>query len=238
MSKVDELNDNCFTLSTELVRNLCSEFATEIGEPPSIDELCELILWGIKSNSSDILRNISIENITEIKAKVTKRKTITPKRGDIIAVPETSKLHHLLIYLGRFGSFGHAYGIILGKYYLKPLKQDWNPKIYPRHIFTGLRFVANGKWKIIASMPQLLEQFPDDPEYFHEKKFHHDNPAIGEYGSAETPYKTDGTGSKIRKLSKKEAIKLGISDNDFFQSGMEEITESFLIKINNTEQPT
>ncbi len=231
MSRIDELNDNCFTLSTEFINEICSEFEAEVGISPTIDELCELLLWGIKSNSSDILRDINVANITELKAKISKRKKVSAKRGDIIAVPTKNKLYHLIIYLGRFGSFGDAFGIILGKYKIKPFHKEWHPDVFPRHIFSGLQFVASGRWKIIGSMPHLLERFPDEPEYYHLKTDHPDDSTIGKYGSAETPYKKDGTGSKIRKLSQNEAKELKLEEV-ILQSALEEMVEKYIEEVN------
>jgi hypothetical protein len=38
MSAVADLNDNCFSLATGFVADLCREFEEEIGEKPTIDE--------------------------------------------------------------------------------------------------------------------------------------------------------------------------------------------------------
>lgn len=43
MSPLDDLNDHCFSLATELLVDLCEAFEEETGQKPTLAEVCELL---------------------------------------------------------------------------------------------------------------------------------------------------------------------------------------------------
>ena len=229
MNRINELNDNCFDLASNLISELSNEFRNEIGDHPTIEELCQLLYWGIRSSSNSV-SDINTENLIEIKAKVSKRKKIKLTPGDIVAVPVSLEQYHLLFYRGSFGHFGDAFQLIHGVFHLKALSSQWKPNFLKQHVFAGLEGVNSGKWKIIGAKPDLLVDFPKPPEYFHAKRFHLDNPQVGPFGSAESPTMEDGSGGQIRDLSKTECDELGLEQNDFFQTTLVEEVETFLLQ--------
>jgi hypothetical protein len=227
MSRVDDLNDDCFSLATDLVAKLCGEFEAAIGDKPTIDELCELLFWGIRSCGADILRDINVENLVELKAKVVKRQKVRPRPGDVIAVPAGKGDCFLLVYLGRFGRFGHAFGILDGRFKRKPLGPRLQPGVVAQPIFTGLEAIASGRWSIVAHRPEWLKLFREQPEYYyaHEPVQPDEEDPIGPYGDAETE-----TGV-VRHLTEREAREIDLLGRDFFQEGLEDEVERYLQRL-------
>lgn len=228
MSRTGELNDNCFSLATELAANLSSEFKSELGSKPTVSEFAELLKWGIGGCGIDLFSGMENDEIIEIKIKTKKRKQSRPKIGDVIAVPsDTRNKFHMIIYIGRFRIFGDAFGMIEGRYLHRklPSSKDLNTKNW--HRFVGIEAIREGRWKIVENRPDLVDAFSQTPEYFHSKANHPGNPDIGPYGSAEKPY-VDGQPTIIRHLSEKESKEIGLDDPRFRMFYLEEDFEAFL----------
>jgi hypothetical protein len=244
-SRTGDLNDNCFSLATELIVELCRAFEEEVGDKPTIAELCELLYWGIRSSAPDILKDINVENLLELSPKLYRRKKLRPKRGDVIAIPASKDSVFLVLYLGMFAQFGHAFGVLRGRHKRKPPSARWQPQAVARPFFSGLESIASGRWSIIAHRPDWLTLFPNEPEYYHSKRDFPHNERIGPYGSAETAsdyegqrdrhdvvdYSSAGERYVLRHLSKKEAQEIGLLENGFFQCGLEEQAEAYLKKL-------
>ena len=73
MSLIDELNDNCFVLTTGFFAEICQEIENEAGRKPTLDELCELLTWGLWGVSSEILEDIDVADVLQIVAKRRKK---------------------------------------------------------------------------------------------------------------------------------------------------------------------
>jgi hypothetical protein len=245
MSRTGNLNDTCFSLATELVVKLCRAFEKEIDDKPTIAELCELLYWGIRSSSPDILKDINVENLVELRPKISRRKKVRPKRGDVVAIPANKGSVFFVLYLGLFGNFGHAFGIVRGRHKRKPPSPQWQPQAIARPFFSGLEAIASGRWSIIAHRPEWLTLFPNEPEYYHCKRDFVDDDKIGPYGSAETASDYEGQRDRpdvvdypsarercvLRHLSKQEAREIGLLETGFFQCGLEEQVEAYLRKV-------
>ncbi len=244
-SRTGDLNDNCFSLATELVVELCRAFEEEIGDKPTIAELCEILYWGIRSSAPDVLKDINVDGLVGLSPKISRRKRVRPDRGDVIAIPASKDSVFLVLYLGLFARFGHAFGILRGRHKRKPLSAQWQPQPVARPFFTGLEGIASGRWSVIAHRADWLTLFPNEPEYYHCKRdFPHDG-KIGPYGSAETAseyegqrdrpdvvdYSSAGERCVLRHLSKKEAQEIGLLENGFFQCGLEEQAEAYLKEL-------
>src|SRR5687768_14772099 len=161
-SRTADLNDNCFTLATEAVVELCRAFEEELDDKPTIEELCELLYWGIRSSSPDILKDINVENLVELKPKVSRRKKVNPKPGDVISIPADKDHVFLVLYLGRFRRFGEALGALRGLHKRKPPAARWQPEAIARPFFAGLHALASGRWSIFAHRPDWLKLFPKE----------------------------------------------------------------------------
>ncbi len=248
MSRLDSLNDPCFSLATSLLVELCEAMEEEIGEKPTIVELCELLSWGLRGCSKDILADINPFQVESLKPKLSNRGKTRPRQGDVVAIPAASGNFYLLVFVGSFpGPFGDVFGVIMDRHEIRPLPVDWKPEVLSRLIQTDLRPISSGQWRIIANRPDLLALFPRYPEYFHSKEgIDRDDPRIGPFGSAESPTNYEGemdregvvdysTGTEkcvMRHLSERESREIGLDEKDFFQDGLEEQTVRFLQRLN------
>jgi hypothetical protein len=250
MSTLDDLNDHCFSLATELLVDLCDAFEEETGHKPTLAEVCELLAWGFRGCSADLLKDINPFQVVALKAKVSGKGKIRSMPGDVVAIPAGRGEHYLAVYLGRFrGPFGHAFGVILGRHRLRPPTPDWEPAVYRRPVCTEIQPISSGRWKVLAHRPDFLARFPPYPEHFHRKSDFPDDPRIGPFGSAEAPTEYEGergregvvdysTGTEtcvLRHLSREEAEAIGLEAGDFFQNGLEEEFLAFLHRLNDTE---
>jgi hypothetical protein len=245
MSRIGNLNDHCFNLATELVVEVCRAFEEELDDKPTISELCELLYWGIRSSAPDMLKDINVENLVELRPRISRRKKVRPKPGDVVGIPANKDGVFLVLYLGLFGHFGHAFGILGGLHKRKPPAAGWQPQAIARPFFTGLEAIASGRWSIIANRPDWLKLFPNEPEYYHCKSDFVNDDKIGPYGSAETASAYEGKRDRpdvvdyssatsrcvLRHLSKQEAREIGLLDTGFFQCGLEEQVEAYLKKL-------
>jgi hypothetical protein len=234
MSAVEELNDECFSMATELVAQLCEAFEDEIERKPTIGELCEILTWGIRSCATDILHDINVENLVEIKPKVSKRRKITLTPGDLLSIPASNGVCFLTVYLGLFRISGDAMGILSGRHACRPPSPDFKPQPTALPIFFHKLGVTTGRWTVVGHLENWRDLFPNPPEYFYAKRYYKDLESIGPFGSAETSRDFDspvGESSPLRALSEEEAHAIGLLDNDFFQSGLMEAVEAHLQRI-------
>jgi hypothetical protein len=63
---INDLSDNAYVCATQLLVDLCRQFEEEIGEKPTLEELCNLLMWGLRSCSADTLKDINTCNITAL----------------------------------------------------------------------------------------------------------------------------------------------------------------------------
>lgn len=220
MSVVSELNDNCFSLATDLMVELCREVEAETGSKPTIADLCELLTWGLRSCSQDILDDVNTCNVVALLPKVLKHSKVIPKPGDLVAIPAGDSNSYFAVYITKNG-FGHALGLLKGKRKSRPLRPDWTPEIAPHPIYTGIRFLANGQWQIVGNYPRLLKLFPSKPEIYHPKTALPEDEEVGPYGSAESP------GGKLRRITKAEAEEIGLLSGEYRQGIPEEQVRAF-----------
>lgn len=232
VSRVNELNDNSFALATEAAVELCMAFEEELGVKPSSREFAELLTWGIKGCSAEIFSDGYAADVSEVVVKFRRRKSGKLKRGDVVAIPSNRKnrFHHV-VYLGGFGHFGDAFGIFKGCYPLRRMRAGLDREVYPCHKFVGIESVRSGRWKILENDVNLLGLFSPNPEYFHSKRYHPDNPEVGEFGSAES-LSEDGRSSRIRKISSEESQTIGLNEADFEMVYLEEAFEVYLNSLN------
>ena len=155
--------------------------------------------------------------------KSPKRRSSKAQPGDVIAIPSPDGGYYFVVLLAT-NTFGWAFGILQGKHKARRLAAAATLKPLPQHVYSGGRFVANGRWPVIACRPDLLQLFPTDPEIYHRKSDHRDNPNIGEYGSGET------AAGKLRNLTKQEAEEIGLLTREYKQGWLEEIFEQYLAK--------
>jgi hypothetical protein len=235
-------------LATSLIVELCEAMEEKSGGKPTIEDLCELLAWGLRGCSADILAAINPFQVVSLKPKLSSKGKIRPGPGDVVAIPAGIGEFYLIVYVGRFrGPFGDAFGVIRGRHRIRPLPVNWKPDVLKRLIGPDVRPIASGRWRIIGNRPDLLTFFPPYPEHFHSKRgLNRDDPRIGPFGSAESPtnyegerdregvvdYSTEIERCVLRHLSEREAREIGLDEEDFFQFGLEEQTVQFLHRLN------
>ena len=221
MSLISELDDHCFVLATEAMVELCTEVENATGQKPTIDELCELLTWGLRGCSADILSDANPVNVLALQPKMKRRGKVVVQPGDIVAIPASGGLYYLVIFITK-NTFGHAFGVFQGRHALKPPAADWKPDRWRLPIYTGDRLIASGRWLVVANRKDLLQLFPGQPEAFYDKEFRKYDDRIGPFGSAESP---SGT---LRALTKEEAESVGLIGGTYERGLLGEEFEALL----------
>jgi hypothetical protein len=249
MDETRELGDHVFAEATEAIAQLSSAIEEDLGRKPTVAELAEVLYRGIRSCSPEPLSDVGRGEIVKVRIEVKRRmksrkKTAPPlRRGDVLSVPRGKERDPwLLVYLGKFGTFGQAFGI-LGES-LHPLTGQAGRR-WGRHIFAGLRGYESGRWKLQDHKAELLGLFQPQPEYYYPKRLHPDDEGIGPWGAAETEdayegrrdlpgvkdLSSRGETSVVRWLDEAEARELGLLDPSFFQVGVEDAVEGYLARL-------
>lgn len=234
MSVILDLDDHCFVLAGDYLTDLCRQVEKEAGRKPSIEELCELLTWGLRSCSLDILADVNPCNVLALKPKLLRKGKITVKPGDLVAIPARGGGYYFTVFITQEWADGPAFGIIKGKYTLKPPSEDWQPDTLQPPVYSDNRLIASGRWRVIGNYPHLLKLFPEHPEIYYPHKAAAlvcstgkgaiIRPGeVGPYGSAVTP-----GGRGVRHVSKEEAEALGLLSGEYHQGLLAEEFEEFL----------
>jgi len=149
------------------------------------------------------------------------RKRITPRPGDIYAVPRDPGGFYFLIHITE-NRFGDAFGIFDGHSVHPSIDTAWAPNPISHAVYTGRALIANGRWKRAGQRVDLLELFPSAPEIYHNKADNPLNDQIGPFGSGER-----ATG-ELRNLTEAEAKQLGLDRGTYRQIMLEEQLEEYL----------
>ncbi len=215
MSAIDELNDNCFVITSDFFVEVCQEIEDAVGRKPTLDELCELLTWGLRSISSDILHDIDIGDVLQITATRRKHRVKRLAVGDVVAVPAGNGQWYLGVYLTT-NRFGDAFGFFRGTWPLRPFQPEDTPEPLLPVVYSGNDAIKDGRWKVIGNDPQLLACFPAKPEIYHMKKYHLDDDLIGPFGSAEND------DDELRAIDEDEARAVGLLDDSYQTGWLEE----------------
>jgi hypothetical protein len=210
MALVDEMDDHLYVLAAHCVGELCAETERLTGQKLTIAELCSLLVSGINS-CGDGLADANGENVVSLQPKLKKSGKVTIRAGDVVAIPAAQKDHfHWAVYITS-NRFGHAFGVLRGTHPRRPLPTDpvWRPDVLPHPIYTTLHSVADGRWSVTGHAPHLLSLFAAQPEIYHPKRYHLNDPRIGAFGAAESP-----TG-ELRNLTEQEARDLGVLSGEY-----------------------
>jgi hypothetical protein len=224
MSVVDELNDTCFVMASDAIRQLVAAFEEETGRKPTLTELCELLTWGVRNHADQLLEGSPNHGIVITgKASTAKQRL---KKGDVVAVPMGNGRFAALVAFGKLERFGHTFGIIKGAFLLSQLAAEgWKPRSFRRYpVRSGDELVANGRWIVVANRPDLLSSF-DEPRIYHhpEDAFGRD---LGQYGLEES---VDGSVAKLSAESA-NAVFGDIPKRNRQGVFLEEELESYLIQ--------
>jgi len=74
-----------------LVSHACREIsdavAEELGRRPSLNELCQVLVWGLREAGEDVISDVHPGRIEALTIQLRKAKTERIKPGDVVAVP-------------------------------------------------------------------------------------------------------------------------------------------------------
>lgn len=215
---VHELPDHVFEDSKRALTEMNSAIQEELGRKPTLEEFCSLLVEAM--DSMDLFSDVSPCSLAALKPvlrKVTKRLS----RGDLIAVPSKAGGFFVIVHLGFYeGPFGDIFGVLKGK--MQRIGKGWKPASTGRWFGLTLHAIREGRWRVIGHQPEVADLFPKEPHTYHAKKYNKDNPAIGEFGSAETP---DGV---LRSITKEEAESVGLLTGEYRYSMLEDEFVAFL----------
>lgn len=150
-----------------------------------------------------------------------RKTTAALKPGDVVAVPRTKGGYYIVLHLAS-NRFGEAFGLFQGHRETPSIPSGWEPVPLSKHVYTGNHLIKTGRWQKIAHRADLRGLFAPSPEIYHSKADNLSNPAIGSYGSAETPE------GELRDLSERESTDLGLKHGTYRQLMIEEQFEHYL----------
>jgi len=226
-SVVKDLNDASFVVAGDLVAALMDGIEKATGKPPSLNELCMLLVEALHHSDDDLLLNSSREDIMNVKPEVKKKGKIVAEIGDVVAIPEEDGGYFIAVILAKNKKYGVAYGFFDGTSKLpQSVSAESHPKVKPHPIYSSDEFIASGRWKIIGHDDDLRALFPAEPEIYYRKQVipgaEKHGEKIGPYGSARTP------SGATRDLTKEEAEELGLLNNTYRQFYLPELLEKYL----------
>jgi len=207
MDIVSELEDAAWASVQYNIESLGEEIAKAIGRKPTCNEFFELLSWALENTNLDIFEDVGPRAIARI-APVLHPQPQRIRPGTVMGIPLDASAWQPAVYLTS-NTFGAAFGICEGVLSEPNISADWQPKAVSGHIYSELRPVREGRWKILAVRPDLLRLFPAEPEIYYDKRDYSDNPSIGPFGSAESP---NGT---LREISEAEAQSVGLISGQY-----------------------
>jgi hypothetical protein len=144
--------------------------------------------------------------------------------GDVVAVPSATGGHHLIVFI-RTDSAGPWFGIVRGKYPLRPPQFERPPEIVKPLFYTHAEPIRTGRWIVVGQAPELLRLFPPKPEiYYANDAFHKKLKLdIGPHGSAADPDTL-----QMRHISEQEAREVGLMDGTYRASYLGKLLEKHL----------
>jgi hypothetical protein len=215
------LNDAVFVAASDFLLRLVKAFKDATGRLPSLTDFCDLLVDGLRQCDELLLDDIFPAQITSVKPEVLKQKKITPRVGDIVAIPARNGDYFFAVVLAK-NAFGTAYGLFEGTSRLKPVSKDSHPAVNPRPVYSADDLIESGRWKIIGHDEGLLSLFPEEPEIYHRQRADRPNPQLGPYGAGET------ASGKLRPLTREEAEEIGLLGDEYRQSYLPETLENYL----------
>lgn len=204
-SVLDELDDQVYVESARHVVELAVEMEDALGRKPSLSEFLELLSSTFRSLTTELFDDVSPTAVAALVPRLAKNpKKILP--GTVIGIPASGGWF-LAVYL-KTNTFGDAFGILAGKRHTARLR-NVPPKPCGVPLYSSVRWVRDGTWKVVGHSAEALAWFPADPEIYHRKRDHPSDPAIGEFGAAQ------GVDEKIRNIDRQEAEAVGLLDGGY-----------------------
>lgn len=205
-SAVAGLNDNVFNLAADLTAEAARHLGA--GTAPTLEALCAALAEALRLCPDGMLGDARPADITAVEAEVEGKKARGGKKrasrvGDLVAIPAEGGEYYTAVVVAK-NTTGTAYGFFEGT--TPPegaTAAGRSPLPKPNPLYSGDRFVGNGRWKIVGHDEAALAHFPAQPEIYYP-------PGLpewiskGPYGAAQ---QQDGS---FRDLSREEAEELGL----------------------------
>jgi len=220
---LDELSDDCVSLAVENVAELCNAIEQELGQAPTLRGICEVLAYAIACLRDDAISDANPSAVTTLVAKKASRTKVDTRPGSLFAVPAPEGTFFFVVLITR-NRFGWAFGVLRHVATSSHYRPTPDSQVLRYPIYSGGRFVANGRWRRVGYVPELLLSFPREPEIYHSKNDSHADECIGPYGSAENAH------NELRAVSKKEAEDVGLLSGEYRQGMLEEQFEKFLAR--------
>ena len=208
MSRVPELNDECFVLSNAFFAEVSDTFNSEVGERPTMEEMCEILAWGLRTSGANIVSDVEVSRVKTVICKLAPERLGKLVPGDLLAVPGPDGKNYLAVFIIE-NRFGHAFGYFRGLWPARPVGEHVELIPMGRPIYTSILAVRDEGWRVVGKRDDLLKHFDADPEIFHAKSNHQHNNAIGEFGAAEN------AACRLRQLDRDEAQRMGLFDGSY-----------------------
>lgn len=219
---VSTLRDHCFVLASHALTELAESAEMELGRKPTLEELCEILMWGFRGCNEELVADVHPGRIERVVCKIRNAKVENLSPGDVVAIPSAKNKCYIGVFVEK-NRFGCAFGFFRGLWPCRPLtngRLDLVPCGPP--IYTTLHSLWDGTWRLIGHLPELLGNFTDSPEVYHAKSDHLNNDSIGPFGSAEAP---SGT---LRSIDAKEAESVGLLNGSYRQTVLPKYVASVL----------
>lgn len=222
MEAVDGLDDKIFVQGADLAADLARAMEGALGRKPTLAEFLRLLVKSLQSINRDLFADSSPNAVKELVPRLAKRSgKLLP--STLLAVP-VKEGWRFVVYLAS-NRFGDALGILSGSGSVATDEASISGPV-GKPVYSSLRSVREGRWKIVGSRPGLSSLFQPEPEIYHAKTgLNVDNAEIGTFGSAESP---DG---HLRKLDQAEAKAVGLLDGTYRQVRQPEEVEQYLRQV-------
>jgi hypothetical protein len=225
-SLTGDLNDNAFVLATEVVTAISNAIEEETGQRPSLEELCEVLVWGLRSCSTPVLRDIDPQAVVALlpKLRTGKRKVTSLNPGDVVAIPSASGGYRLAVFIVK-NQNGWALGVLRGRHTLRPNRVPENPDFVEPVFYVHNEGIQTGRWPIVGHAPRLLTLLPARPEVYYDKNAAKLKLDVGPFRGAR-----DAAKFVFRHVSEAEARRVGLLDGSYQAVWLREEFERYLDK--------
>jgi hypothetical protein len=219
---LNALDDHIWIEAVNTVVELGIELEHALGRKPTCDEYCFFMARALQGTHRDLFSDVSTASVIELKAVLSRvPRKILP--GTLIGVPSGEGDAFAILYLTS-NTFGDAFGILKGRF--RHLRTNSKFESSQRHVYSSLRPLREGRWRLLGIRPDLISMFPSNPEIYHRKSGRNlENPSIGPFGSAET------ANGELRNLSREEADAVGLLSGDYSQVLMEKQLVAYLQRM-------
>jgi hypothetical protein len=214
-----ELPDAILAVCCNALAAASARIKQATGEPPTLAELCETLVAGLKGCPDMLLSDVRPAAVSDLVPKVKKRGKVAAKPGDIVAIPAGQELRFYLACVLAKNRFGTAYGFFEGSFPPFDVVQLQARPALTYAIYSGEQCLASGRWSILGHREDLLASFPSDPEIFHKP-------------SPKAPFGLGETASeRTRLLDKEEATAIGLLDRTYRQTYVCDFLETRLPQL-------